>query len=74
MASLNISEADIFDDSAEDLSAMSTEDLTRGSRVIDQEIRVLKVRPPFATAEQLDFKKHLGFSTSFSLRSFITSF
>ena len=43
MAALAMSEADIFDDSGDDFSSMSTEDFVRGSRLLDQEIRVLKV-------------------------------
>ncbi|KAI5083407.1 hypothetical protein GOP47_0003150 [Adiantum capillus-veneris] len=39
---LSISEADIFEDTTDELASMSTEDLIRGSRLLDQEIRVLK--------------------------------
>ena len=45
MTSLGTSEADIFfDDSADEFSSMSAEHLIRGSRLIDLEIRVFKVR------------------------------
>ncbi|MCO5610293.1 hypothetical protein L7F22_064529 [Adiantum nelumboides] len=39
---LSISEADIFEDTTDELASMSTEDLIRGSRLLDQENRVLK--------------------------------
>lgn len=39
---LSISEADIFEDATDELASMSTEDLIRGSRLLDQELRVLK--------------------------------
>eukprot|EP00250_Pteridium_aquilinum_P029621 c39855_g1_i1 orf=357-1634(+) len=39
---LSINEADIFEDSTDELASMSTDDLIRGTRLFDQEIRVLK--------------------------------
>lgn len=47
MVTLNQTEADIFDDDGglgEELAYMTADDLTRRSRLLDTEIRVLKVR------------------------------
>lgn len=42
-AMANISEADIFDDATDQLAGMTTDDVLRHSRLLDNEIRVLKV-------------------------------
>ncbi|KAH7416148.1 hypothetical protein KP509_14G077800 [Ceratopteris richardii] len=39
---MSISEADIFEDTTDELASMSTDDLIRASRLLDQELRVLK--------------------------------
>ena len=55
---------DVFDEEddelGEEVKGMSTDDLVRRTRLIDNEIRVLKVRP--VTAENHLFFLHLFFS------------
>jgi len=57
---LPMNEADIFEDVNDELAGMTPEDILRRSRLLENEIRVLKVRK---------FSNH--FSLSFSLRFFV---
>jgi hypothetical protein len=56
---LPMNEADIFEDVNDELAGMTPEDILRRSRLLENEIRVLKVRK---------------FSNHFSLSLFLSSF